>query len=267
MDNRIGRFLLSAAVMTLAALLPAVARGDNTACAGSWPLVPDGDAQQGTFTAASQARWFRFAVRPNRSYAVLLEHGSPFDVQPQICSTGRIAGSCLSGPTPSFVDRSIQEPAESTTNIVTRFGYKAISATDVFFSANQCGGGTTPQDFRVRVVETTLTSPLFTTFNGFETFYRFNNPTNQNVSVTLTLIDDSGVQVASTTFTVNANSTAATRNTGPTDLNLADNTAGQAYITYDGLPGAIQVDGFSGNFSVNPPIVLPIKIVPARQQR
>ena len=78
---------------------------------------------------------------------------------------------------------------------------------------------------------------------------------------------DAGTIVVNDTFTVAANSTAPTRNTGPSDYNVPDNTAGQAIITYDGTPGAIQVDGFSGNFSVNPPIVLPIKIVPARQQR
>ena len=116
-------------------------------------------------------------------------------------------------------------------------------------------------------METTLTSPLFTTFSGFQTFYRFNNPTNQAVSVTLKLIDDTNAVVGNTTFTVAANSTAPTRNTGPTDLNLAPNTAGQAIITHDGNPGAIQVDGFSGNFSISPPSVIPIKIVAARQQR
>ncbi len=122
--------------------------------------------------------------------------------------------------------------------------------------------------FTLVLVETTLFNPLWSTFGGFETFYRFQNSTNSACNVTLRMINDAGTQVANTTFPIPANSTVPTVFTGPTaqgGLNLANDQAGQAIITHDCPPGAIQVDGFIGRFDLAAPVVLPIRIQAARE--
>ena len=124
----------------------------------------------------------------------------------------------------------------------------------------------TTETVQVSVAETTLFNPLWSTFGGFETFYRFQNSTNSSCNVTLRMVNDAGAQVANPSFAIPANSTAPTRTTGPTDLNLANDQAGQAIITHDCPPGAIQVDGFLGLFGAQTN-VLPIRIQTARQMR
>jgi hypothetical protein len=253
-----------AAVLAAVLLPAAAAQADNTACAGAVSISSDGSWQEGVFTGVSQQRWFKFQAFPDRSYALMTENLSPTDQQSGTLFTSPTLATCA-GTSGGITNLTLSEPTGWDGTGAGRWAYKSTTATEVFFRVTE--SGTTPGAFRTRIVETTLVSPLFTTFSNFETFYRFVNTTNQPVSVTLKLISDAGTIVVNDTFTVAANGTAPTRNTGISDYNVADNTAGQAIITYDGTPGAIQIDGFSGNFSVNPPIVLPIKIVPARQQR
>jgi hypothetical protein len=96
-------------------------------------------------------------------------------------------------------------------------------------------------------------------------FYRFQNTTNEEVNLTLTLVNDGATTVASVTLAVPAGATAPTRHTGLSDLNVPDNQAGQAIITHDGPPGAIQVDGFLRAVSGSTLVILPIKITAARE--
>jgi hypothetical protein len=261
MDKRIGRVFISAAAL-LVALLPSAAQADNTACAGAIILTPDGSEITGSFTANPQQRWFKIVGKARRSYAAMMERITPTDAGTPITMVVPQLNVC-GGINVTTNNISAYEPDGSAGGSVGRWA-RAMSADETLLARWDSATGT---DYRVRVVETTLTSPLWTTFSNFETFYRFNNVTNGSISVTLWLLNDAGTVVASPTFAVPANSTSPTRNTGPTDLNLPDDTAGQAIITHNGPPGAIHVDGFSGNFSVSPPVVLPIKIEPARQQR
>ncbi len=166
------------------------------------------------------------------------------------------------------------EPFSNTGTGMSQFGAVRLSLTaanntEVFFFVNT-GIATAPGDFRVRVEETTLFNPLWSTFGGFETFYRFQNATNSACSVTLRMVNDAGTVVANSTQPIPANSTAPTVFTGPMaqgGLNLANDQAGGATITHNCPPGAIQVDGFTGRFDLAAPVVLPIKIQTARQMR
>ena len=78
--------------------------------------------------------------------------------------------------------------------------------------------------FRVRVEETTLFNPLWSTDDGLVTRYRLYNTTNEPCAVTLALrSDDDQVPVGGTstaTFNLAAN-TSVSRHTGAGDLNLA----------------------------------------------
>jgi hypothetical protein len=55
------------AVSAAVALSPTPAvPADNTSCAGSIFVVPDGSRHEGSFTAAGQLRWFRFIASRTR---------------------------------------------------------------------------------------------------------------------------------------------------------------------------------------------------------
>lgn len=114
-------------------------------------------------------------------------------------------------------------------------------------------------EYSIQAWDTTLQSPVWSTFGGFETFYRFLNATNQTIHGTLTLLDATGGTVVATQdFTIPAGATTGTVFTGPGGLNLANDQAGQARFTHDGPVGAILIDGFLGFFGASTSTI-PIK--------
>src|SRR5262249_14918387 len=148
------------------ASLSSVARADNSTCANANLLVPDGGAQTGDIPAdpAPGERWFRFVAKARRSYAIMLENLTSPDVQGEIAVTGAVT-SC-GGPAIPFNDvADLFEPIglDDTTGPgvgAARIALKSPGNVVVFFPVNghiNTGG---PSTFRVRVVETTLFSPL-----------------------------------------------------------------------------------------------------------
>ncbi len=262
-------------LLVLAALVLAFtlgAQADNTVCTGAIYLVPDGSPLDGVIAGE---RWFFTSVRAGRSYAIMVDNTGPSDGQDIVFFFGLILDTCAGGAAPGVRFIQTVEPRSVTVGNFhigdpdgsTRVSFRPSATGDVFFNVLTT---ISPGSFRIRVEETTLFNPLWSTFGGFETFYRFQNSTNAECSVTLRMINDAGTQVANTTFPIPANSTVPTVFTGPAaqgGLNLANDQVGQAVITHDCPPGAIQVDGFTGRFDLAAPVVLPIKIQTARQTR
>ncbi|MGH9147557.1 MAG: hypothetical protein ACRD1Q_12670 [Vicinamibacterales bacterium] len=269
----IRRALPVSLLLTFTLVAPGAARADNTVCTGAVFLIPDGSLHTGSFTAAGQLRWFRFAVKTDRSYAITVENPSPTDVQPyiEISEDQSRLGTCA-GPEPDFMYMDSADPASGATMGVigaARATYKSTSNTDFFFSLVN---GVNGQSYRVRVQETTLFGAFFTTRNGFETYFRISNTTNLPLSVTLKLISDAGMAVANQTLTVAANATAPTIYTGSptasaTGLSVANDTTGQIIITHNGPPGGIAVDGYWGKTGGANRVAAAIRIEPARQVR
>jgi len=242
------------------------AQADNTACTGAIFLVPDGSPHEGMFAVNLEQRWYRAVVKVNRSYVIVVENLSPTDTSGFVAISSLLGGSCM-GTTLPTAPGSTTEPVSADSGVgAIRLAFTVNSNAAVFFPLD----GTMGTKFRVRVEETTLFNPLWSTFGGFETFYRFQNSTNSACSVTLRMVNDAGTVVANSTQPIPANSTAPTVFTGPMaqgGLNLANDQAGGATITHNCPPGAIQVDGFTGRFDLAAPVVLPIKIQTARQMR
>ncbi len=246
------------------------ARADNnTSCGYAEYLVPDGSTHEDN--SGGPYRWYRFRTSPDRSYSIVTENISSGGYLRVTLSTP-ISGSCDGTPL-TVTDTSQAEPEtltvdrNGTRSGSERFSFKSSLPTDVYFNVQAVlsfNSGDWSRFFRVRVEETTLFNPMFHTYYGFEAVYRLVNTTNQDVSVTLKLINDAGSTVAAATFTVGANGS-ATRSTGASDLNVPDNTIGQGIITHDGPPGAILADGFMSSTLTG--ALLPIKITSARQQR
>jgi hypothetical protein len=252
-------------ICVIAALLASTtARADNTACAGAIILVPDGSPKTGTLLAAAEKRWFRFVAKADRSYAVMLDNLSPADGPGPVLGLEIPSVSC--GGTTLFIHGITDtEPAgHDGTNGSGRYALKISADTNVFFSVFSIpSAAAAGAQFSIRVQDTTQINTFFSTFSGYNTFYRFTNTTNTTASVTLKLVSDGGAVVATSTFTVQPNSSAPTRNTSAGDLNVPPNTAGFAVITHDVTPNGVAADAFLSNGTS----VLPLKIVDARQGR
>ncbi len=233
-------------------------------CNSPTSVAPDGRTLSGSIPAVTTF-WFSVAARGTSSYAAeanyptaadsafpALNAFAPTDVQPGCSGTSTLS------------PRNIMQfdPVIPNGN---RVSITAASAMTILVSVTN--STMQARDFTVRVAETTLFNPLWSTFGGFETFYRLQNTTRDTLNVTLRLINDAGTTVATHNQPLAANATAPTIFTGPgpaPGLGVPDNQAGQAILTHDGPPGALQVDGFLGLFTATP-VVLPIKIVPARE--
>ena len=245
------------------------ARADNTACEGAMLLVPDGSSHEGDLAAAPGSRWYRFVAKAGRSYALMAENLTPGDVQPELGITG-VLNACGGSWVTANEFADIQEPASIEPSYLvgaTRQALKVTSDAVLFFAVMDLNV-TNAAHFRVRVEETTLFSPLWSTENGIETHYRLFNTTNRPCSVTLDLrTDNDGVpsgSVSSVTFDLAANSSIS-RHTGVGDLHIQNGQIGHATITHDCTPGAILADAFLATHAGGR--VLPVKITTSRQQR
>jgi hypothetical protein len=262
------------AVSAAVALSPTPAvPADNTSCAGSIFVVPDGSRHEGSFTAAGQLRWFRFATRPDRSYAITVENLSPTDVQPfvEFSEDNTRLGTCTGSEAPTLFMDTADQATRAVAGVIgsARATFVSSKATDFFFAVSTGKAG---QNFRLRIDDTTLFSPIFTTVSGHETYYRFANTTSAGLVVTLKLITDAGASVATHTFKLPANGTSPVITTGPAaapivSLGVANNLTGQAVITHNGPMGALAADGYWGTIKGGAGIAVPLVIAPARPPR
>lgn len=250
-------------------LSPAPVWADNTICKGAIFLVPDGSRHTGSFTAAGQLRWFRFAPKAGRSYSIGIENLSPTDLQPFVeFSEDNTRAETCAGPEVATLFTESHEPASKAVKGTigsARASFTAEKSIDLFFAIST---GKVKQSFRIHVEETTLYSPWFTTMGSFETYYRLANTTSGTVNATLRLLNEAGATVATHSLTIAADSVASVIYTGAAapgmvGLAVADNTTGQAILTHSGPPGAIAVTGSWGDGKT---MFVPIAFT-ARRQR
>jgi hypothetical protein len=243
-------------------ILPSIAYGDNTTCDAATLLVPDGSPHDGAFTG-TESRWFRFPARADRSYAIMVENMSAADWA-FLVTTYWIYSNCTDGalPTGSLISPiASSEPASY--DGITGAGRWALMTGGSFTAFFKITGVAAGHQFCIRVEDTTQINTFFSTYSGFNTYYRLANTTNQTLTVRLKMVNDAGSVVKDTTFSISANRSAPTRNTTAGDLNIPANTGGFTLFMHNGPPGALALDGFL----MQGTIVLPIKIVDARQRR
>jgi hypothetical protein len=256
-------------IVFICLLVPGSASADNLTCTGAVMLTADGTQYSSYSTGATlQDRWFRFVAQPNRSYAILEDNPNPSDVSNVYWSDAFTA--CTAGvPSGTLPASGITWTNLSDAEPVT---WDLAGGAGRWSMMTRATGGTiwfsvkieiAWSDFAVRIEDTTQINTFFSTYSGFNTFYRLANTTNQTLTVRLRMVNDAGTVVRDTTFAIAANRSAPTRNTTAGDLNIPANTGGFTMFTNNGAPNALALDGFL----MQGTIVLPIKIVDARQRR
>lgn len=247
--------------LLLLGLVPA-ATADNTACAGAIFLTPDGSMHEGDFTGPSQERWFRFVGKGNRSYALVSENLSPTDVLAAVGMLSPIGPNCAGMVLPNTLSNDVEPVPISPGNVfgAVRRTLVLAAGTEVFFPVT----GGFPGRFRVRVEETTIFSPAFSTNGSFNTFYSFQNTANLSVNGTLTLFDIGGSIVDTESATIPGGGTLSTNTAAMMTLR---NQTGVAVFTHNGPPGVILCEAAVADFSTVPPYIQNVKCQTTRQQR
>ena len=113
-----------------------------------------------------------------------------------------------------------------------------------------------PYLYQIRVADTTLHSPRWSTLAGFSTHYGFVNNTSVEIRGVLSLTSIQPLQTYSATITIPAHNEVFVA-IPSSSFNIPDNLYGFADFQFAGAPGAITADGYfqtanNGVFSIAP---------------
>ena len=237
------------------------ATAESTDCNNPTIIVPDGRVTQSTFPGrqltspyAPATYWYGFYAQANHSYSI--------EFVPKIdnyATSSSVLLSDIIAYTPNFPFASCRGTPNVT--MVKTQGYAPIiySAAGqgigkrVSFIASTAGLYTvrmdnngTGGDYSYRVVDTTLFSPRWSTYSGYNTHWGFMNLSDMTVTGTLSVFDTSNRLLKTVTFSV-APGMVVFHFSFADDLNIPSDSAGCVYFTHNGPPGAILADAFLVN--------------------
>jgi hypothetical protein len=268
------RLVVLAALLTIPGLLFA-----GTSCATPTVVPADGRIVDFDFVAQSGDNFYQVDVTAGHSYSIELRQDyddlqSVNDLATQVFGVGD--GTCS---TPLAVAPAPGSAVRDTTAIDPVLPANSFRVSTTASSTGTMrvkvhnNNGSTGRYISVVVADTTMFSPLYTTFSGFNTFYRFFNTTNQAVRGTLKLLNTDGSVLVTNTFTVSAGASSETVYTGvpappAIGLSVPASRSGPAFFTHDGPPGAIMIDGFQGAGQANGGFTtFPIAFRPVREKQ
>jgi hypothetical protein len=221
------------------------------------------------FVAPSNSNFYQFDVNPNRSYSVTIHQnydavntdlqaggGGSVILYSDIACASAVAG---------LTDTTLSEPALPNNAFRSSFVTGATVANPHYRIKVTNGNASVGRYVEVTVAETTKFSPLYTTFSGFNTFYRVYNTTSQSITGTMTAFNGNTPIGTPVTLTVPAYSTSPTIFTGAgaNQLNVPANNAGSVIWVDNGPPAGTLLDGFAWNGTTT---TFPIKFVGVRDK-
>ena len=244
---------------------PALAAGEfSKNCASTTLAIPDGRIVEGRLGNVSGEHivWIKFPAKAGATYSIEAFHPTiagtatptvqvfnESDINPMTCGT---VASTVTLRDTSNIDAVVQANGK-------RFSVTGTGA-DLFVRVS----GFLNEVLSFQVAETTQFHPGWSTGGGFNTFYSIQNTTNASCSITLTLFNLAGTQVATTTQSVAA---AALLATNTQALGVGAGLAGTGRLTHDCPPGGILVDAAIANFGTSPAAIIPAKFEAVRQTR
>lgn len=242
----IGVMAIAAATAVLPSIASAAAYGNETAATGR-PIMADGTTYIDQMTPTSTVSWFVFRLEPNQSYSI--EVSNPFgklgDYQNAV---GFVTLFEADGTTLiSTTTRNFDFPAPQADFGATQGGRltlvnEASSARRVALKAQQNGSApSTPRDFAVRVVPTTLVAPRWSV-NGYDAFFAltntiFSSEGFSSVTGKILYYNEAGALVGSDSFSLASNASAQI--VKPNGVAIGGAVRGGVRIIHNGAPGAI----------------------------
>jgi hypothetical protein len=229
-------FLISSVVLAQArapkAKSNAVKPNAGIAC-GSDPILPTDGSELQDFVASGTPSWYLVNLKTGHSYSV--EVWDPIDgtIIAGSASLALIAADCTTTATTSDVT-NIDPDLRGTFGARISWIQAADASAFVQVSTSDALGNS----YTIRVTDTTLVNPRWSTFSGFSTQYALVNNTSVAITGTLTLYDNTGVVVVSHPILVPASEEAFQSIATPA------NKFGFATFAYVGPAGAVTADAY-----------------------
>lgn len=254
-------------LLWLAALLlgSSLLFANNQDCGPGNPTIKaDGSVLAADYVSAGYWSVYRAYLSAGHSYA--FEVWNPYAAVDQTYSKGRPSvelwdSSGLFCNRGSWTDVAAINPALNS-GFSGRISW--IQGSDALeFPAIDNLDDTDGYTYNIRLVDTTLFNPRWSTYSGFATQWGFNNNSNSSISGTLTIYDSNGSVLKTKNVSLPAGRVTF-YSSGPSDLNLPNNKAGTAMFAYIGPPGAIQADAYFLNASGS--VIVPSKFEPRNVQ-
>jgi hypothetical protein len=259
-------------------LVPFTAFGAVFASCSDFPavIIPDGTNYRGiadgyTYLPGGLTASFAFAGFAGHSYAVEvadpMENSNiidPFSVELRAGHNPSHGDQCHAPLVTGIVNTSATDPSGSMGNF-TRLSFIAPAtyndATHGYF-VNVINADAAPHYLNIRVTDTTLYNPRWSTTENYITVYGFLNTTNQTIHGTLTVNVTFGSSAPATiTYSLNGDAGLAPGTQmlvaiGPgRAINMIADQGGWATLAHDGPPGGLTVDGYFSNSSSLVPVV------------
>lgn len=230
---------------------PNAIKGAPTTCGADPVLSSDGTVTSEDFIAVASAAYYTLNVKGGHSYSI--EVWDPFDptagVSPAI---GLLATDCTTKVTSTDVTNMDPDLGGGFSDRISWIQGSDATIHIAVNNPDQNNGYT----FYIRVTDTTLFNPRWSTFSGYASTWGLTNTTPTDISGTMTVIDSSGSVLATYPATFKA---AQPTFLTTVQLSIPANHSGYANFTYVGPPGAFVADGFMISPSGDP--IIPVLFV------
>jgi hypothetical protein len=219
-----------------------------TTC-GADPVLPsDGTVNLEDFIGAATTAYYNLNVKGGHSYSV--EVWDAVDPTAGVVPAIQLLASNCSTQVQSTNVTSVDPDLSG--GFAGRISWIQASAASIHIALNnpdQANGYT----FVIRVTDTTLFNPRWSTYSGYSTSWGLTNTTPTDLNGTMTVYDSTGSVLATHATTLKA---AQPNFLDTGGLGVPNNHAGYAGFAYIGPPGAIVGDGFMIAPSGNP--IIPV---------
>ncbi len=227
-------------------------RNGGIAC-GSDPILPTDGSATDDYVAPGTSGWYYVHLKAGHSYSVDV-WDSTDSVISGSATLALIASDCST--VVSTTDATSVDP-----DLSNDFG-KRISWIQASDANNYLQVGTTDPSgnaYTIRITDTTLRNPRWSTYGGFSTQYAFLNNTAGSITGTLTIYDSNGVFVSSVPGIV-----VPAKAESYQILSTPINKVGFAVFGFIGPPGAITADAYFLNASGS--VIVPSSFGPRNYQ-
>jgi len=244
---------------------PLTLKAESADCTTPVIIIADGRITSSSFPAVT-LYWYGIYTQAGHSYSVEFE--APAD---NYVNTPRVQLSTISAFDPS--DSLVACHGTSSVALTQNSGFAPVifkggngSGRRVSFTAQSAGlyrlsvaNVSGAGSYSFRAVDTTIFSPRWSTYSGYDTQWGFMNVSDMQIDGLLQVFDSNSKVMANVPLTVPA-AGYILRTANSPGINLPKNASGYVIFSHNGPPGAISADAYVINGSAT--VIVPMKFEP-----
>jgi hypothetical protein len=206
-----------------------------THCGSGDAILPTDGSRVSDTIGASSSNFYFVRLKAGHSYAA--EVWDAIDTNNTVSASLHLWDAGCSSPL------SVTDVTSTDPDLSSMYAHRIswIQGSDLLEVLEMRSGATAARNYEIRIVDTTLYSPRWSTWSGFITQWGFYNVTNSNLSGVFTVFDTTGAAIKTANVTVSAEKVKFYSSI-PADLNLPTSTSGSVMFAYVGPAGAFTAD-------------------------